>query len=60
MAVLQCRSCQASISDTATECPRCGDKYPHGATAALAQTAAPGIGIILGILLLLAFLSHGC
>jgi hypothetical protein len=59
MALVKCRNGHL-ISDTATVCPQCGDRYPHGAGTAAAQAAAPIIGVILGFVILFAFLSQNC
>ncbi len=60
MALSKCRSCNKEIADTAKQCPHCGDQYPHGAAVAMGQAAAPMIGMILGVVILLLFLTKGC
>jgi hypothetical protein len=60
MALTTCKTCSKGISDTAIVCPHCGEKYPHGIGPAAAQTAAPILGILLGLIILLAFISQSC
>lgn len=50
MALIQCKECNAEISDTAVACPKCGAELGKGKTRGALQTV-----LIVGVILVAAF-----
>lgn len=60
MSLTKCHDCGMNIASTATKCPHCDSQMPHGAAAALGNAVAPYIGLAVGVIFLLSFLTKGC
>ena len=60
MAMIPCVECQATISETAVTCPPCGSDCTHGIGIKAVHTAAPLLGVQLGLFILCPFLTRGC
>ena len=60
MAMIPCVECPATISETAVTCPPCGSDCTHGIGIKAVHTAAPLLGVQLGLFILCPFLTRGC